>query len=34
MTGRGKMSLRYSCVVAGMGKLSLDLTQAVKNIAG
>ena len=28
------MSLRFSCVVAGMERLSLDLSRAVKNIVG
>ena len=28
------MGSRFSCVTAGMGRLSLDLTLAVKNIVG
>ena len=31
---RSKTCLRYSCVAAGMETFFLDLTQAVKNVAG
>ena len=28
------MCSRFSCVAAGMKRLSLDITEAVKNVAG
>ena len=34
MEQRGGMDSRFSCMVAGMERLSLDLSEAVKNIVG